>query len=134
VETTVEPGIDVTLRVPDTVVTGEPFDIRTRLDNHSGRAVTATTGSVALWEIGVYDDGEAVPVEGAMQFSATVVTDHRIDPGASTSSTDLWAVRSSSEGQPIAPGAYTARLTLNWQINDINVKDTLETQIVFEKE
>ena len=133
-QTTVDPGIDVTLQVPDTVSTGDPFKIATRIDNKSGGMVTVTTGNVALWDVGIYDGDEPVPVKGSMLMYATVVTDHNIDPGATSSTTDLQAVHSSNDDQPIAPGTYTTRLTLNWRIGDTTVKDTLETQIVFQNE
>lgn len=40
----------------------------------------------------------------------------------------------SNENQPIAPGTYTARLTLDWKINGTTVEDTLETTIVFRED
>lgn len=131
--TVIGSDIQVALRAPDTVTTGEAFELRTQLDNQSGKTVQVTTGSAALYDFGIYDEQEVVPVKGSLLYCATVVTDHNIAPGTTSRSIDLRAVQSSNEA-PIAPGTYAARLTLNWEIGGTRVKDTLSTPIVFRDE
>lgn len=131
---TVGPGIEVTLRVPDTVALGDLFRIQTRTDNRTGHMITVVSGCPKMYRFGVYDGDEVVPVKGSMRACAAVQTEIPVEPGESTESYDLRAVRSSEQEPPLAPGSYTTRLRLNWRIDGVVTKDTLETTIVFEKE
>lgn len=118
----VEPDLKGTLQTPDTVSTGDAFEVRTGVENQTAQLVAVPTGNAALWKFGIYDGDELVPVKGAMLLCATVVTEHTIEPGENTRSRDLRAGRSSNEDQPIDPGTYTARLTLDWKINGTTVE------------
>lgn len=131
---TVEPGIAVAVQTPDTVTLGDAFPLRARLDNQTSGTVAATTGNAALWEFGVYDGEERLPVKGSMRLYVTVVTEHDIPPGATGSTVDLRAARASDAEPPLGPGTYTARVWVNWQIAGAAITDTVETPIVFVEE
>lgn len=92
------------------------------------------SGNTALYDFGFYDGDDVVPVEGSMRFCAAVQTEIPVEPGESTGTYDLQAVRSSNEEQPIAPGTYTTRLALNWRVHNTVVQDTLAATIVFRDE
>ncbi len=132
--TTVGPGIQVTLRAPDTVDLGDPFRVQTRTDNQTDQTVPVVSGCPAMYRFGVYDGDEGVPVKGSMRACAAVQTEISVEPGESTGGYDLRAVRSSEKERPLAPGSYTTRLRLNWRIDGTVTRDTLKTTIVFRNE
>jgi len=129
--TVVGPGLQITLRTPDTVALGDSFRMQLRTENLSEHPVSVVSGSACMYRFGIYDGDETVPVEGAGRLCAAVQTEISVMPGVRTRRYDLRAARASSDATPVSPGAYAARVALSWRIDGTAVKDTVETTIVF---
>lgn len=132
--TTVEPGIEVTLRAPDTVALSDPFHAQVRIDNQNEDTVRVVTGTPALYDFGVFDGPERAPLEGTFTLLPQVETEQDLPPTELVREIQLRAARFSDEEAPIGPGTYTNRLVLNWDVDGTVVQDTLDTTIVFREE
>lgn len=132
--TTPQPGIEVLLWAPDTVALGDPFTVQVRINNENDDTVRVVTGTPALYDFGVYDGSEALPLEGTSTLLPQVETEQDLPPTELVREPQLRAARFSDKEAPIAPGTYTNRLMLNWQIDGTRARDTLETTIVFRDE
>jgi len=87
-----------------------------------------------MYRFGIYDGDETVSVEGAGRLCAAVQTEISVMPGVRTRQYDLRADHALSDAAPVSPGAYAARVALNWRIDGAAVTDTVETPIVFADE
>ncbi len=132
--TVVGPGLQITLRTPDTVALGDSFRMQLQTENPTGHPVSVISGSACMYRFGIYEGDETVPVEGAGRVCAAVQTEISVMPGVRTRRYDLQAARASSNAAPVSPGAYAARAALSWRIDGAAVKDTVETTIVFTDE
>jgi len=132
--TTVGPSVKITLRSPDTVALGDAFEAQTRLHNQSGTTVNVVTGTPALYDFGVYDGPERVPLKGTVTYRPQVQTEHDLPPVERTREFQIQAERISDAEEPIGPGPHTAQLALKWRVDGTLIQDTLDTTIVFREE
>lgn len=132
--TTIDPGIKVSLRTPDTVALGDPFRVQIRTDNQQDDTVRIVTGTPALYDFGVHDGSDPLPLKGTNTLITQVETEQDVPPTELVREPQLRAARFSDKEAPISPGSYTNRLVLNWTIDGGRARDTLETTMVFRNE
>lgn len=124
---TIDPGLEAGLSGPDTVEAADSFAVQVAIKNNADRSLVVQTPNSCLVRPAVYADGERVLMEGSNIGCLTAVTQHEFDARETRTRTfDMQAVREGEEDkEPVSPGYYSIRVSLDWKIDEKTIEDTL---------